>query len=208
MDLISRKEAQSKGLKHYFTGKPCKHGHVEPRRADSCNCGECERIHKKLSYGGYATAELRNDYFRDYYSKNKRTILVNTKRSAAKYPDRVRANSARYYAENTDKCAASNGRWKIANRGLVNAFASKRRSAKLSATPAWANYKKIQRIYQLAVWASKFTDEPLEVDHIIPLQGKNICGLHVEDNLQILLASENRSKFNAWNDINGEQLSP
>ena len=62
-----------------------------------------------------------------------------------------------------------------------------------------AKLEVIERVYQLALWASKFIDEPLEVDHIIPMQGKYISGLHVENNLQILKRSENRSKGNQWN---------
>lgn len=64
--------------------------------------------------------------------------------------------------------------------------------------PHWANKKKIARIYDLSRWASKFTDEPLHVDHIIPLRGKNISGLHVESNLQILPKSANIAKGNSF----------
>ncbi len=77
-------------------------------------------------------------------------------------------------------------------------YSAKRRAAKLQRAPSWANLKKIERIYQLAAWASKFTDEPLAVDHIVPLQGKNISGLHVETNLQILTRSENLKKSNSY----------
>ena len=50
----------------------------------------------------------------------------------------------------------------------------------------------------LANWANRFTDEKLVVDHIIPLQGKNISGLHVYDNLQIITETENSIKHNSW----------
>ena len=43
MQIISRAEAKAKGLKRYFTGKPCKHGHVAPRRVFNATCVECER---------------------------------------------------------------------------------------------------------------------------------------------------------------------
>jgi hypothetical protein len=43
MQIISRAEAKAKGLKRYFTGKPCKHGHVAERQVFNATCVECER---------------------------------------------------------------------------------------------------------------------------------------------------------------------
>lgn len=66
------------------------------------------------------------------------------------------------------------------------------RNAKiLKATPSWANREKIKEIY-------KTCPEGYHVDHIIPLQGDKVSGLHVENNLQHLPASENISKSNKW----------
>ncbi len=65
-------------------------------------------------------------------------------------------------------------------------------------TPSWANKKKIARVYEICRIISDDTGIPHEVDHIIPLQGKNISGLHVHENLQILLKSENRAKSNKF----------
>jgi hypothetical protein len=44
MDIITRAEARAQGLTHYFTGVPCKHGHIAQRRVDRPECGECYRI--------------------------------------------------------------------------------------------------------------------------------------------------------------------
>ena len=68
---------------------------------------------------------------------------------------------------------------------------AKRRSLKLNATPSWADLKEIEKIY-------KFRPSNMEVDHIIPLKGKLICGLHVACNLQYLTESENISKSNKF----------
>lgn len=78
---------------------------------------------------------------------------------------------------------------------------AKRRSAKLNATPAWLSVKQendIKLVYKVCSKISKKTGKPHEVDHIVPLMGENVCGLHVPWNLQILPASMNRSKGNAY----------
>lgn len=66
---------------------------------------------------------------------------------------------------------------------------SKYRAAKLHRTVSWANQEKIKEIYDNC-------PEGYHVDHIIPLQGKYVSGLHVEGNLQYLTAKENLSKSN------------
>ena len=47
MQIISRAEAIKQGLKRYFTGKPCKHGHVAEREVFNATCVECERAAAK-----------------------------------------------------------------------------------------------------------------------------------------------------------------
>lgn len=72
---------------------------------------------------------------------------------------------------------------------LRKAIKAKRRAAKLQATPRWANEVAIREIYAAC-------PENCEVDHILPLQGQTVCGLHVENNLQYLSVPENRKKGN------------
>ena len=65
------------------------------------------------------------------------------------------------------------------------------RTKRKTSTPTWANLDKIKEIYDLC-------PEGYQVDHIIPLQGKYVSGLHVETNLQYLSEYENKSKGNTW----------
>lgn len=76
--------------------------------------------------------------------------------------------------------------------GKSAAKAAKRRAAKLQATPAWADLEEIKNVYLEAQYFD------MHVDHIIPLQGENVCGLHVWDNLQLLPAVENIKKGNKY----------
>jgi len=74
----------------------------------------------------------------------------------------------------------------------------KRRHALMNASPAWANYNAIESIYEECARISFMNEVPHEVDHIIPLQGKNVCGLHIAENLQIITKTVNRQKSNRF----------
>ena len=74
-------------------------------------------------------------------------------------------------------------------KAKMNANSNRRRAKKLNAIVAWTNIEKIKEIY-------KNCPKGYHVDHIIPLQGKNVSGLHVENNLQYLTATQNISKGN------------
>ena len=110
-------------------------------------------------------------------------------------PERYRKWYEKNY-EHKRKIVAS---WRKNNPGKVNAINAKRWAIKLQATPKWLtedDYKWIRWYYIQAKRLTQHTGILHEVDHIHPLQGKNICGLHHPLNLQILTASENRKKGN------------
>ena len=60
--FISRKQAKEQGLAYYFTGKPCKHGHVSVRQTSKGVCEECHRLHR--------TSERTRAVNRKRYAKN------------------------------------------------------------------------------------------------------------------------------------------
>ena len=69
---------------------------------------------------------------------------------------------------------------------------ARRRAAKKQATPSWVDHTALRKIYEQAVRAGK------HVDHIIPLQHPDVCGLHVPWNLQLLTPTENMRKRNKF----------
>lgn len=81
--------------------------------------------------------------------------------------------------------------WQKENPGKANANTAKRRAKKLQATPAWSDLTAIQEFYMNC-------PPGMHVDHIIPLQGRKVSGLHVPTNLQYLTATENLSKSNTF----------
>lgn len=84
------------------------------------------------------------------------------------------------------------------NKAYWNDKNAKHRADKLQQTPSWANLDKIKGTYELAQYLTETYGRAIHVDHIIPLQGKNVSGLHVEDNLQLLFAKDNLQKSNTW----------
>ena len=74
-------------------------------------------------------------------------------------------------------------------KAKMNAKTNKRRADKINAIVGWTNLEAIKEIY-------KNCPKGYHVDHIVPLRGVNVCGLHVENNLQYLTAQENISKGN------------
>lgn len=81
-------------------------------------------------------------------------------------------------------------------RACENAKSSDRSARLRKQTPAWANRKEIRRVYQEAKLLSRRTGEKMSVDHIIPIKGKYVCGLHVEYNLRIITKLQNSIKHN------------
>ena len=91
--------------------------------------------------------------------------------------------------------------WRKNNLGIVLATAAKRRAAKLKRTPAWlSNFDKlkIECLYQLAAMRNRESDQKWHVDHIIPLQGAFVSGLHVPGNLRVIPAIDNIRKSNQY----------
>lgn len=90
-------------------------------------------------------------------------------------------------------------KWRKENKEYVIAYNAFRHAAKLKRTPSWLTDQQKQEmkaIYERAKNLTLVTGITHHVDHILPLQGKLVSGLHVPTNLQILTESENCSKQN------------
>ena len=112
---------------------------------------------------------------------------------------RIRRATKGTSLENPDKIKARVKAWKKANPGRVVANTTKRKAHIKVRTPKWltaVDYERIQNEYRLAVLLTKVTGSAWEVDHIIPLLGKNVSGLHVPSNLRAIPKADNLAKSN------------
>ena len=184
----SRKEAQAAKAAYYFTGEPCKHGHVAPRKTKGA-CIECIKVEWKEAL------TKRAAYFAEYNKS-----------------EAGQASKKRYYAANADMVKTkalgrSNEQrqvyrraWKKTHPDEVKASTKHRRDKHKQATPPWTTLEHKQQIRQLyidAMTVSRVTGVAYVVDHIIPLRGETVCGLHVPWNLQVITREENLKKSNS-----------
>jgi hypothetical protein len=110
-------------------------------------------------------------------------------------------NKKAYYLENKTKITEDIKRYRKKFPEKINARSALQRSNKAQRTPKWLNkkhYKEINDFYDLAKDLEWLSEEKLHVDHIVPLRGKDVCGLHVPWNLQILPEVQNISKGNRF----------
>lgn len=136
---------------------------------------------------------------KQYYEQNKERLYLESKKWEAANPDRVAAKSKKYRETHLEKVKSWAKGYREANRGLFSFHAMKRNAEKIKRTPSWltnSDHLRIKCLYQLAAMRRKETGQDWHVDHIIPLRGKLVSGLHVPNNLQVIPASENRQKKN------------
>lgn len=181
-EVLTRSEAKARGLETYFTGAPCKHGHMSGRRTRCGGCIACAGERMKQWY-----ADNRENHIASVKTRN------DANESEKRAYDKAWHAAAREVIRSGDK-----PRWKVDAHAKA-AHNSKRRARKLNATPAWdADLTDFvaQEAAHLCALRAAATGFAWDVDHMIPLQARNACGLHVWSNLQVIPALFNRAKCN------------
>lgn len=140
---------------------------------------------------------------KEYKISNKEKIAEKNKEYYLANKEKLSEYQVKYKESNLEKLRQSNRlackKWHSVNKEIINACSAKRRACKIQALPKWlteAEYDEIKELYEIARMFKLYTGEEYHVDHIVPLQGENVCGLHVPWNLQVIPAKENLSKSN------------
>ena len=183
----TRAEAKAAGAAYYFTGEPCKHGHIAPRKTKGA-CVECLKIEWEKGnqtraeyFRKYNQSEAGQKAKREYYERNREVVIEKA------------------FSRPLEEKTAAKQRYKQANPDLYKELVSLRRRRFRQATPKWLTQEhklEIRLKYRLAIELSRRTGVRHAVDHIVPLQGEAVCGLHVPWNLEVLTQDENLKKSN------------
>lgn len=218
-------EARSLGHNLYFTGVACKHGHSTYRYVADRICAECAKakVKKAATIGGGNSRRWANKTSEQlaaiyakrkaYYYKTRANRLAEKKASYEKLmqnPERVleyRKKIKAYRAAVGRAPEVSNPvvkrRYKqtVHGKAVTRTNDAKRRAEKLKRTPIWLTMDDlwmIKQAHELAVLRTKLFGFSWHVDHVVPLQGKIVSGLHTPYNLQVIPAVVNTSKSNKF----------
>ena len=166
-------------------------------------------------YGGtvpFKSLEARRKYLAEWRVRNRGRTLTVKRAYREKNRDRIRDYKREHGASHSAREAASkrHARYYSTKKQEPAYMAARRERARAwyaanaewwggrkQAMPKWANKFFISEIYHLAKLRTKHLGVPHEVDHVIPLRGRNVCGLHVENNLRVVPKAINRAKGNA-----------
>lgn len=157
----------------------------------TCNTNKpTSEFYKQTSRGGLGVRGsckvCDNLKKRQYAIENKDTLLTRKKAE---------------YERNRVKHLAQKRVYRQANKGKINALVAARKKVVKQRTPKWLtdfDKLKIQCFYSIAAMLTRENGESWHVDHIVPLQGVQVSGLHVPNNLQVMRGVENVGKKNRF----------
>lgn len=187
--------------KTYQSTKVCKNGHLDHRYKATGRCVTCAKAQSRAWLA--RDPEATKAYQAAYRAKNRdpeveaRAQDRERRRADPEYAEahrkkKMRQANQRAWVRHRDKLMDRAVAWRTKNRGRYNAIAARYRVAKLQATPLWLTQDQLQEIDRIYATCPK----GWHVDHEVPLQGENVCGLHVPWNLQHLFGPENCKKKN------------
>jgi hypothetical protein len=136
---------------------------------------------------------------KEWYERNKELTKERARAWALANPDKKYESHLKNRAKDLENHNARNRVWFAKNKDKRASYQAKRKATILQRTPTWGPHAHlIIAKYQLAAMLTKSSGVEHHVDHIIPLQGRKVSGLHVFSNLRVIPGSDNVKKSNSF----------
>lgn len=208
--LLDRKTAQANGETFYFTGEPCRNGHIDERYAHDGRCKTCKaekdkrhysrsgeqiRARSKLNYEKDRPAQIA--YRKEYHAKRKTDPDYQAVRKAYMEQHRDRLLEIQRENNSTPEAKAAKAAKKREQAHLYRGYEQKRRARLKGAIPKWYGELDdfvMEQAAELCTRRQVSTGFAWEVDHMIPLLATRATGLHWYANLQVIPQTLNRQK--------------
>ena len=138
---------------------------------------------------------------KEWYERNKELAKERAKAWALANPEKRYVIHRKNREKDLENHNIRNKTWFANNKDKRAAYQGKRKAAQLQRTPKWlteSDLRMIEAKYSLAAMLTRETGVIHHVDHIIPLQGKKVSGLHVFSNLRVIPGTDNVKKSNSY----------
>ena len=194
MDIVTRQEAQDAGLRFYFTGKTCKHGHVVERYVVGGNCIKCgQQVAEKWRKDNANRVKFIS---KKYSEDNAERIKLYSKTYREKNPERIKLAQNKYREANCEKTKLAVTKWAYDDPEKIRTNNEKRRALKRNALDKTISDDKFIQIEKRKNDIITSTGITHHTDHFIQLSKG---GMHTPSNLRIIPAVINlRKNANIW----------
>jgi 5-methylcytosine-specific restriction endonuclease McrA len=159
----------------------------------------CKSCNKAAGAAWYKeNKERRKAKSKEWYESNRDEHNANCRKYQRENKEVLYPKQRQWKSDNSDRKREVDTAWLEKNPAYSAQNTAKYRASKLQRTPPWADMSAVAAFYTEAKRLEELTGIKFHVDHIVPLQGELVSGLHVESNLQLLTAHENQSKSNSF----------
>ena len=216
MEYISRQDAKNQGRTRYFTGLLCKNNHVAERYVSTHQCSTCvtslrpEYVPVVRDVHPRTAAKLTNEmlystgsacskgHLSDRYTSTGQCVVCH---SAYYAQEEQKLKSQECQFRRRDKKAAYDKEFDKNNKEYRSALKSENRAKRGKRYASWDTELTrfvFEEAIHLAELRKNITGYAWHVDHVIPLNGKLVSGLHVWNNFAVIPAIQNMSKGNRY----------
>jgi hypothetical protein len=174
-------------------------------------CSKCGDTKSFSEFGKYKGSKDGFAYWckscrKSDYNERRDAILERKKEYYQNNKDKIIPKVRAHYKDNREEILVKKARYLQLNKAKSNKLGADKRARKRNATPSWLTQTQkdhIESFYWMAQDLKRVTGEDYHVDHIVPLKGETVCGLHVPWNLQVLPSDINIKKGNRYDPDSG-----